>query len=177
MKGRSRSVPGSLGPLAYTARAIAAILVMNGSHRVWLYTLVPGFGGPARRPRHSSRPAGNLDATGRAAATPDQSGRCGIGDDVRHCGAGRGLGSHHARPATASVRAEPVHHLLRGSQGVGIRPGRRSYPGGLGDLPGVQCADPPGRRPRVTHEDGQYRLSARREHPRHWSSIGPIVTG
>ncbi|MGW0433286.1 hypothetical protein ACWDV4_12215 [Micromonospora sp. NPDC003197] len=37
-----------LGPihgLAYTTTVITAILVMNGNHRVWLYALVPGFGG------------------------------------------------------------------------------------------------------------------------------------
>ncbi|MGW1680176.1 hypothetical protein [Saccharopolyspora sp. NPDC002376] len=37
-----------LGPahgLAYTATVIAAVLLMNGRHRVWLRALVPGIGG------------------------------------------------------------------------------------------------------------------------------------
>lgn len=36
---------GPLHGLVYTATVVAAILVMNGMHRVWLLALVPGVGG------------------------------------------------------------------------------------------------------------------------------------
>lgn len=43
-----RQVSAVLGPvhgLAYTVTVIAAVLVMNGQHRVWLLALIPGIGG------------------------------------------------------------------------------------------------------------------------------------
>ncbi|OLT43756.1 hypothetical protein BJF85_21255 [Saccharomonospora sp. CUA-673] len=38
-------IAGPLHGLAYTATVIAALLVMDGRHRVWLLALVPGVGG------------------------------------------------------------------------------------------------------------------------------------
>lgn len=39
------SVLGPLHGLAYTVTVIAAVLLMDGRHRVWLLALVPGIGG------------------------------------------------------------------------------------------------------------------------------------
>lgn len=42
------AVSGVLGPvhgLLYCASVILALLLMNGNHRVWLLSLVPGIGG------------------------------------------------------------------------------------------------------------------------------------
>ncbi len=36
---------GPLHGLVYTATVVAAILLMNGIHRVWLLALIPGIGG------------------------------------------------------------------------------------------------------------------------------------
>ncbi|MBX8686520.1 MULTISPECIES: hypothetical protein [Mycobacteriaceae] len=38
-------VLGPLHGLVYTATVVAAILLMNGTHRVWLLALIPGIGG------------------------------------------------------------------------------------------------------------------------------------
>lgn len=39
------AVLGPVHGLAYTVTVIAAVLVMNGRHRVWLLALIPGIGG------------------------------------------------------------------------------------------------------------------------------------
>ncbi|PKV95217.1 hypothetical protein ATK30_6122 [Amycolatopsis echigonensis] len=47
-----------LGPvhgLAYTATVLAAVLVMDGRHRVWLLALLPGIGGLLSARAASSR--------------------------------------------------------------------------------------------------------------------------
>lgn len=38
-------VLGPIHGLAYTGTVVAAVLLMNGRHRVWLRALVPGIGG------------------------------------------------------------------------------------------------------------------------------------
>ncbi len=62
------TISAALGPihgLAYTSTVIIAVLAMNGRHRIWLLSLVPGIGGLlADRALHSRLTANSQSASG-----------------------------------------------------------------------------------------------------------------